>query len=217
MVCSVCPKLCALSAKSSFTASASTCGAASTSTQTLHDTGTNARCTVNVEISSRVEMKSENGSIGTGNIDVSNIKMHLDIGIVITITASLKPAHVCPFNVSVASHAVAKHDCAQMLEDTHTHAFNTCRRREPREVYYNKNTTDHTRTHASTCMDPCTANDVAKPPTRAPTRASKRSPTNPRQPLTHTPDSHMTYTLTRGGRPTNATDTARKRTAPKHP
>ena len=35
-------------------------------------------------------MKSDNDSICTGNIDISNIKMHLDIDIVMTITARLK-------------------------------------------------------------------------------------------------------------------------------
>ena len=60
----------------------------------------NTRRTANGEITSRIEMKSDNGSICTGNIDISNIKMHLDIGIVITITANLKPGDMC-------SHAVA--------------------------------------------------------------------------------------------------------------
>ena len=61
------------------------------------DTGVNTRCTVSIKISTRIEMKSDNGSICTGNIDISNIKMHLDTDIVITTTASLRPgnkAHV---------------------------------------------------------------------------------------------------------------------------
>ena len=48
------------------------------------DTGVNTRCTVNIEISSRIEMKIDNDSMCTGTIDIGNIKMHLDIDIVIT-------------------------------------------------------------------------------------------------------------------------------------
>ena len=48
------------------------------------DTGVNTRCAVNIEISIRIEMKSDNDSICTGNIDISNIKLHLDIDIAIT-------------------------------------------------------------------------------------------------------------------------------------
>ena len=80
------------------------------------DTGVSSRCTVNIENSTRIEMKSDNDSICMGNIDISNIKMHLDVDIVITTTASLKLGNMCPLNFSIASHVAVTHDCAQVAQ-----------------------------------------------------------------------------------------------------